>query len=346
MKRRIILILAGLFLTSVSVLSPALSRADTLSIHGAGATFPYPLYSKWFSEFSKTNAGVEINYQSVGSGAGVRQLLDRTVDFGASDAPMSDEQLAKATTPVIHVPTVLGAVVVTYHLSGLTRPIQLSPEVIADIFLGNITKWDDPKITSLNPGASFPKDLAILVAYRSDGSGTTAVFADYLAKVSPAWKEKVGTGTSLSWPTGLGGKGNEGVTAVVKGTEGAIGYTELTYAKTNQLPVAAVRNKAGKFIAPSPASVTAAAVGALKAMPADFRVSITDADGKDSYPISSFTYILVYQKMGALKGHKIIDMLNWALTAGQKLAEPLFYAPLPKQMISKIQARLKDVRFE
>jgi phosphate transport system substrate-binding protein len=346
MKRQVISVLAGLFLICAPVLSPAVSSADTLSIHGAGATFPYPLYSKWFSEFSKANAGIEINYQSVGSGAGVRQLLDKTVDFGASDAPMSDEQLAKATVPVIHVPTVLGAVVVTYNLPGLTQPIQLTSDVIADIFLGNITKWDDSKITSLNPGVTFPKDLAILVAYRSDGSGTTAVFADYLAKVSPAWKKKVGTGTSLSWPTGLGGKGNEGVTAVVKGTEGAIGYTELTYARTNKLPVATVKNLAGKAIVPSPASVTAAADGALKTMPADFRVSITNAAGKDAYPISSFTYILVYSKMEALKGRKIVDMLNWALTAGQKEADPLFYAPLPKPLITKIQARLKEIKFE
>ncbi|MDR3606198.1 MAG: phosphate ABC transporter substrate-binding protein PstS [Oligoflexia bacterium] len=321
------------------------SQADTISVNGAGATFPYPLYSKWFVEFGKSHPGIEINYQSVGSGAGVRQLLDKTVDFGASDAPMTNEQLAKATTPIIHIPTTLGAVVITYNLPGIGQSLKLSASVIADIFLGKITQWDDARIAQLNAGVALPKGLAILVAYRSDGSGTTAVFADYLSKVSPAWSEKVGTGTSLSWPTGLGGKGNEGVTAIVKGTVGAVGYTELTYAKTNNLPVAWVQNKAGQFIEPTPASVTAAAA-ATKSMPADFRVSITNADGKAAYPISSFTYLLVYQKMGSVKGQAIVSMLKWAMTDGQKMAEPLHYAPIPKAMIQKIENRIKEISLE
>jgi phosphate transport system substrate-binding protein len=329
----------------LSLFAPALAKADTISVHGAGATFPYPLYSKWFLEFSKTHPGTEINYQSVGSGAGVRQFLDHTVDFGASDAPMTNEQLAKSPMPIIHIPTTLGAVVITYNLDGLDKPLQLSSDVVADIFMGKITQWDDARIAALNPGVTLPKGLAILVAYRSDGSGTTAVFADYLAKVSPSWSEKVGTGTSLSWPTGLGGKGNEGVTAIVKGTKGAIGYTELTYAKTNSLPVAAIKNKAGKFVSPSPASVTAAA-SSVKSMPADFRISITNADGKDAYPISSFTYILLYKKMDGLKGHSIVDMLKWALVEGQQMAEPLYYARLPRSMVLKIQQKLKDIQFE
>lgn len=312
-------------------------------INGAGATFPFPLYSKWFSEFHNLDPSVEINYQSIGSGGGIRQLLDKTVDFGASDAPMTDEQLAKSGMPILHIPTVLGAVVVTYNLPSINQPLRLSGDVIAEIYLGKIVNWDDPAIAKLNPGVNIPKNTPILAAYRSDGSGTTSVFTDYLSKVSPEWKQKAGQGTSIQWPTGIGGKGNEGVTGLVKQTPGALGYVELAYAATNQLPYAHVRNKRGIFVAPNTTSVTAAATGALKEMPKDFRISITDAAGKDAYPISSFTYILVYQTMPGAKGQEFSKFLNWAMDSGQKMAEPLTYAPLPKTMIVQVKARIKEI---
>lgn len=333
---------AALILASL----PTLALADTVSLNGAGATFPAPLYSKWFSDYKAANPGVEINYQPIGSGGGIRQLTDKTVDFGASDAPMTDEQLAKANPAVIHIPTVLGAVVITYNLPSVTKKLNLSGEVIADIFLGKITQWNDPKIVKLNPGLNLPKDVTILVAHRSDGSGTTAVFSDYLSKVSPEWKEKIGAGPALNWPTGLGGKGNDGVTNTVKQTPGAIGYVELTYAETNGLPYASVKNKAGKLIVPSPKSVSDAANGSLKSMPKDFRISITDAEGKDSYPISSFTYLLIYTKMPAAKATTLVSFVRWALADGQKLAEPLHYAPLPKKMLPEVLARLKEIKSE
>jgi phosphate transport system substrate-binding protein len=322
---------------------PAL--AETISINGAGATFPAPLYTQWFSEYRQIDPSVEINYQPIGSGGGIRQLMDKTVDFGASDAPMTDQQLSKASPAIIHIPTVLGAVVITYNLPELKKPLQLSGEVVAEIFSGKITKWNDAKITKINPGVQMPA-TDMLVAHRSDGSGTTAVFSDYLSKVSPEWKQKIGAGTALNWPVGLGGKGNDGVTNLVKQTPGAIGFIELTYAETNKLPYASLKNKAGKFVIPSPTTVSASAAGALKTMPKDFRVSITDAAGKDAYPISAFTYLLVYQKMDAKKGAKLVKFLDWALKAGQKDAEPLHYAPLPKQMVSKVEARLKEIKTE
>jgi phosphate transport system substrate-binding protein len=320
-------------------------HAETISINGAGATFPAPLYTKWFSEYRHADPSVEINYQPIGSGGGIRQLTDKTVDFGASDAPMTDEQLSKASPSVIHIPTVLGAVVITYNLPELKKPLQLSGDVVADLFLGKITKWNDARIVKLNPGVTLPA-TDVLVAHRSDGSGTTAVFSDYLSKVSPEWKQKVGTGPALNWPTGLGGKGNDGVTNTVKQTPGAIGYIELTFAETNKLPYASIKNKAGKFVVPSPATVSNAAAGALKEMPKDFRVSITDSAGKDAYPISAFTYLLVYQKMDAKKGPKLVKFLNWALKGGQKDAEPLHYAPLPKQLVSKVEAKVKEIQIE
>lgn len=320
--------------------------ASPTSITGAGATFPYPLYSKWFAEYKKANPSVEINYQSIGSGGGIRQLLDKTVDFGASDAPMTDEQLAKSSIPVLHIPTVLGAVAITYNIPEVKSSLKLTSDVVADIFLGKITQWNDKRIQDLNPGVALPQDTAIMVTHRSDGSGTTAVFTDYLAKVSQEWKEKVGSGTSVKWPTGLGGKGNEGVTGLLKQTPGTIGYVELTYAVSNKLPVAQVKNAAGTFITPSPKTVTAAASGALKTMPADFRVSITQSPGKDAYPISSFTYLLVYQKMAAPKGPALVQFLNWAMADGQKIAEPLDYAPLPKEMIQKVKAKIGEIKSE
>src|SRR5262245_50945902 len=257
--------------------------AGTLT--GAGATFPYPLYSKWVFEYEKIHAGTKINYQSIGSGGGIRQISERTVDFGATDAPMNDEQLGKAKGKLLHIPTTLGAVVLTYNLPDYKGDLKLTSDVIAGIFLGEIKKWNDPKIAALNKGAKLP-DTDIAVAHRSDGSGTTFVFVDYLSKVSPAWKQKVGASTSVNWPVGLGGKGNEGVTGLVKQTPGSIGYVELIYAVQNKLPVASIKNKAGVFINASPKTVSAAAAATASKMPEDMRISITDADGKESYPLS------------------------------------------------------------
>ncbi len=335
MKRLMILaVVMGLF--------QGVAYGDTMLLNGAGATFPYPLYSKWFSEYKKIHPQVEINYQSIGSGGGIRQLLDKTVDFGASDAPMTDEQLAKSAVPILHLPTVLGAVVLTYNLPEAKRPIQLTSELVADIFLGKVTKWNDAKLAAANPGVALPA-TAILVAHRSDGSGTSAIFTDYLAKVSPEWKAKVGSGTAVKWPAGLGGKGNEGVTGLVKQTPGAIGYVEFIYAKSNGLPVAVLKNKAGQFVEPTVDSVTAAAAGAMKNMPDDFRVSITDAEGKTAYPISGFTYLLVYQQMDAKKGAELKQFLKWALADGQKMAAPLGYAPLPNPMVAKVEKKAKEI---
>lgn len=311
-------------------------------INGAGATFPYPIYSKWFSEYQKIDPEVQINYQSIGSGGGIRQFLERTVDFGASDAPMTDEQLSKASAPVLHIPTVLGAVVLTYNLRDLRHQIKLDGGTVADIFLGKITKWNDPKILALNKDAKLPAD-SILVVHRSDGSGTTGIFTDYLSKVSADWKAKVGAGTAVNWPSGLGGKGNEGVAGLVKQTPGSIGYVELIYAKNNSLPYASLKNVAGQIVEPSTKSVTAAADGTLDSMPADFRVSITNAEGKDAYPISGFTYLLIYRTMPKDKGQNLVKFLRWAIADGQKDAEPMSYAPLPKKLIAKVKAKISEI---
>ncbi|MBI3554922.1 MAG: phosphate ABC transporter substrate-binding protein PstS [Deltaproteobacteria bacterium] len=313
-------------------------------INGAGATFPFPLYSKWFSEYQKIDANVQINYQSIGSGGGIRQFMEKTVDFGASDSPMSDEQLAKASVPIDHIPTVLGAVVLTYNVPGVEKGLKLSGDVIADIFLGKIAKWDDARIAKLNPGTKLTGD--VLVVHRSDGSGTSGIFTDYLSKVSADWKSKVGTGTAVNWPVGLGGKGNEGVSGLVKQTPGSLGYVELIYAKNNNMAYATLKNKAGKFAEASTGSVTAAAAGALKNMPADFRVSITDAEGKDAYPISGFTYLLVWTRMPKEKGADIVKFLKWAVQDGQKFAEPLSYAPLPKALVTKVSAKINGIALE
>jgi phosphate transport system substrate-binding protein len=340
LKTNIFAVLTLAFLGATSVMA----ANNPVLLNGAGATFPYPLYSKWFSEYAKANPSARINYQSIGSGGGIRQLLENTVDFGASDAPMTDEQLGKSKTPVLHIPTVLGAVAVTYNLPDLKQKIRLNSEVLAAIFLGKITKWSDPALAKLNPGVNFPKELPIVVAHRSDGSGTSAIFTDYLSKVSPEWREKVGAGTAVSWPTGLGGKGNEGVTGVIKQTPGSIGYVELIYAESNKLPVAQLQNKSKKFIEPSMKTVTSAASGSLASLPADFRVSITDAAGAESYPISGFTYLLVYQTMPADKGTTLVKFLKWAIADGQKMAEPLFYAPLPKAMIGKVAKKINEIK--
>ncbi|MDB4970477.1 MAG: phosphate transporter substrate-binding protein PhoT family [Myxococcales bacterium] len=327
----------GWFLAALS-LTGGLARADSLLINGAGATFPFPLYSKWFSEYNKLHPELKFNYQSIGSGGGVKQITEKTIDFGASDSPMNDEELKKAPG-VMHIPTVLGAVAVVYN--GAPEGVKLTPEALSDIFLGKITRWNDPKLQAIAGQPKLP-DVAITVAHRSDGSGTTAVFTDYLGKVSPAWKSGVGVGKSVKWPVGLGGKGNEGVTGTVKSTPGAIGYVELAYARQNKLSMAALKNADGSFILPSIETTSEAAAGV--AMPPDFRVSITDAKGKNAYPISSFTYVLIYKEQpDAAKGKAIGQFLWWAVHDGQKLAGPLDYAPLPKPVVAKVEAALRTV---
>ena len=317
-----------------------------VALTGAGATFPYPIYSRWFSDYAQ-RTGIKINYQSVGSGGGIRQLTEQTVDFGATDSPMTAEEMGRAQGGrVLHIPTVIGAVVVTYNLPGVSRPLRLTGEVISDIFLGRITKWNDPRIVALNPGVSLPNQDA-LVVHRSDGSGTTFVFTDYLAEVSPQWRSGPGRGKEVQWPVGLGAKGNEGVAAQVKATPGAIGYTELTYAKQNRLPYASVRNAEGQFVAPSVETVSSAAEGALAALPdtTDYRVSIVNAPGANSYPISSFTWLLVYAAQpDSVKGRKLVDFLRWALSEGGQSAAHLDYAPLPPAMVSRLEARLSSIR--
>ena len=329
------------FLALLCLLSlSTVSFAATL-VNGAGATFPYPLYSKWFSEYQKVDKDSQFNYQSIGSGGGIRQFSEKTVDFGATDAPMTEEQMKKAAAPVLHIPTVLGAVVVTYNLPAAGAGLKLTGEIIADIFLGKITSWGDPRIAKLNPGKTLTGD--VMVVHRSDGSGTTNIFTDYLAKVSADWKTKAGTGQAVSWPVGLGGKGNEGVAGLIKQTPGTIGYVELIYAKSNGLPYASIQNKAGQFIEPNMDSVAAAADGFMKDMPADYRLSITNADGKKSYPLSAFTYLLVWKSMPDAKGEKIVKFLKWATTEGQKMAASLHYAPLPKAMLKKVEATIGSI---
>ena len=318
--------------TVLMAVAAALPASAQLKLNGAGATFPYVIYSKWFDVYH-TKTGIEFNYQSIGSGGGIKQVTAGTVDFGASDAFLSEDQMKeiqdKQGTPIIHIPTVMGAVVVTYNLPAAGTDLKLTQENLADIYLGNITSWDDPKLKETNPGKDLPA-TPILVAHRSDGSGTTNIFTNYLSKVSPAWKEKVGEGVSVNWPVGLGGKGNEGVAGTVKQSEGAIGYVELAYAVQNNMPYAALRNKAGRFVSPSFDAVSAAASGAAKSMPADLRVMLTDADGKDSYPICGFTWLLIYKNMkDKEKAAAMAKFLSWAMTEGQHYAKDLYYAPLP-----------------
>jgi len=303
-----------------------------LLINGAGATFPYPIYSKWFDEFRKQYPAAEINYQSIGSGGGIRQVLEGTVDFGATDGPMTEEQLGQAKTPILHLPTVLGAVVATYNLPGVEK-LKFSPEALAGIFLGKVQMWNDPLIAKENPGVKLPA-VAIVPVHRSDGSGTSFVFTDYLSKVSPEWEKTVGRGTSVNWPVGIGGKGNEGVTGLVKQTPNSIGYVELVYALQNKLPYADIRNRSGRYVAPTLESVTAAAAAAAAKMPEDFRVSITDPAAADAYPISSFTWLLIPTRIAdKAKGEAIKHFLDWMLTQGQTMAAPLNYAPLPPGVV-------------
>jgi phosphate transport system substrate-binding protein len=315
----------------------------TIRLQGAGATFPNPLYQKWLSEYGKLNANIRIDYQSIGSGGGIKQIKEQTVDFGASDAPMKDEDLKSAPGELLHIPTVLGAVVITYNLQGIAQPLRFSPDVIADIFLGKIKKWDDARIKADNPGVQLPA-TDITVVHRSDGSGTSAVFTDYLSKVSPEWKEKVGAGTSPNWPVGLGGKGNEGVTGQVKQTPNTIGYVELAYAAPNKLPVALVKNSSGNFVEPSLDAVTAAAAESLPNTPEDLRVSITNTAGANAYPISSYTYILAYKdQKDAAKGKALVDFLWWGIHEGEAFAKDLQYAPLPPQIVERAAAKINSI---
>jgi len=319
------------------------ARAQQL-INGAGATFPYPIYSKWFDEYTKVDPSVRFNYQSIGSGGGIMMFRSQTVDFGASDAPLNEDQIKQLPAPAFHFPSVMGAVVLAYNMPDVKQKIRLTGQVIADIYLGKVLKWTDPEITQLNPGVNLPDD-PIVTCHRSDGSGTTYIFSDYLSKVSPEWAKKVGKGTSLKWPVGLGGKGNEGVTGLIQQTPGAIGYVELIYALSNNIPYAMVKNRDGSWINASLAGVSAAAAGAAANMPADFRVSITDAPGADAYPISSFTYLLVYKEQkDKIKGGAIVKFVKWALTDGQKYAAPLYYAQIPAPVVEKELAQLNQVR--
>lgn len=328
-------VLSMLLLLGLAVAASAQPPDSTVLLNAAGATFPYPIYSKWFNVYHTAHPNLQINYQSIGSGGGIRQLLAGTVDFGASDGPMTDEQLAQAKIKVLHFPTVLGADVPSYNIPGLSAELNFTQKALADIYLGQITKWNDPEIANANPGVKLP-NTDIVVIHRSDGSGTTYIWTDFLSKVSQQWKDKVGKGTSINWPVGLGGKGNEGVSGLLKQTPGSIGYIELVYAIQNNIPYGKVQNAAGKFLKADLAGVTAAAAGAAKDMPADFRVSITNAPGAASYPISSFTWLLIpAQIQDATKRDAIKGFLKWMMTDGQGYNEGLDYAKLPKPVVVK-----------
>ncbi len=334
MTRKIVLLVCVLL---------ALPVVGQTTLNGAGATFPNPMYSKWFSEYHKVHPDVQINYQSIGSGGGIRQVTAGTVDFGASDMPMTDKQLQDAKAKILNIPTVLGADVPAYNVPGVSGEVKFTPEALAGIFLGKISKWNDKAITSVNPGVNFP-DMAIIVVHRSDGSGTTFIWTDYLSKVSPEWKSQVGSDTSVKWPLGMGGKGNEGVSGLIRQLAGSIGYVELIYAVQNNIPYGTVRNSAGVFVKATLEGVSAAAASAPK-MPADFRVSITNAPGKDAYPSSSFTWLLVpAQSKDAAKGKMLADFLSWMVTDGQKMTSALAYAPLPDNVAAKVKEAIKEVK--
>ncbi len=337
--RKLVLLLVCAFL--------ALPAVGQTTLNGAGATFPYPMYSKWFSEYHKAHPEVQINYQSIGSGGGIRQVTEATVEFGASDMPMTDAQLkeaeAKLKTKVLNLPTVLGAVVPAYNIPGVSEELKFTPQLLADIFLGKISNWSDPAISKVNSGIKLPNQ-EIVIVHRSDGSGTTFIWTDYLSKISPEWKSEVGANTSVKWPKGLGGKGNEGVAGSIRQLPGSIGYVELIYALQNKIPYGSVQNAAGAFVKASLQSVTAAAASAPK-MPADFRVSITNSPGKDAYPISSFTWLLIPQQAkDPAKGKILADFLNWMVTDGQKMTESLSYAPLPENVAAKEKEVIKLVK--
>jgi phosphate transport system substrate-binding protein len=333
-----------LFLIALTLAGAVAPVLYAVSITGAGATFPYPVYGKWFDEYHKLHPAVEINYQSLGSGAGIRQLTEGTVDFGASDVPMTDEQLSKAKVKILHFPTVLGADVPTYNLPGVSKELRFSGDTLAAIFLGQAKKWNDAKIKADNPGVNLP-DADITVVHRAESSGTTFIWTDYLSKVSADWKSKVGAGAAVQWPVGLGGRGNEGVSGLVKQTPHSIGYVELIYAVSNKMAYGDVKNAAGNYVKASLASVTEAAAGAAKNMPDDFRVSITNAPGKGAYPISSFTWLLVPSKIdNAAKKKDIKDFLVWMLGPGQQIAPNLQYAPLPKEVVAKESKLINQIQ--
>ena len=320
------------------------ASAQTVLINGAGATFPYPIYSKWFSEYNKLHPTVQINYQSIGSGGGIRQITNQTVFFGATDGPMTNDQQLAAPSKILHFPTVLGAVVPVYNIPGVTAELKFTGPVLVDIFLGKVTKWNDPEIAKLNPGVNLPV-ADITVVHRSDGSGTTYIWVDYLAKVSEEWKTKVGVATAVNWPSGVGGKGNEGVAGLVQQTPGSIGYVELIYALQNKISYGSVQNMAGEFVRASVPSVTAAAAAAAGKMPADFRVSITNAEGKGVYPISSFTWLLLYESpKDKAQSKTMVDFVKWALTDGQKFCAELGYAPLPEPVVKLELAALAKIK--
>ncbi len=320
------------------------AAAQTIQINGAGATFPYPIYSKWFSEYNKLHSNVEINYQSIGSGGGIQQVTKQTVFFGATDGPMNQEQLQLAPGKILHFPTVLGAVVPVYNSPNLTAELKFTGPLLADIFLGKITKWNDPAIAKLNPGVTLP-GRDIIVVHRAEGSGTTYIWVDYLAKTSPEWKTKVGVNASVNWPTGVGGRGNEGVAGLVTQTPGAIGYVELIYALQNKIAYGTVQNMAGEFMKASVQSVTAAAAAAATQMPPDFRVSITNAPGTGVYPISSFTWLLLYETpKDKTQAKTMVDFMKWALTDGQKYCADLGYAPLPADVVKLEMAALAKIK--
>ena len=328
---------------TVAVSATSVTLFAQAQINGAGATFPNPIYSKWFSEYAKIKPGVLINYQSLGSGAGIRQLTNQTVFFGATDGPMTTDQLQAAPGKILHLPTVLGAVVPVYQLDGVAE-LKFTGPLLADIFLGKITKWNDPAVAKVNPGVKLP-DTEITVVHRSDGSGTSYIWVDYLAKVSPEWKKTVGVSTAVKWPVGLGGKGNEGVAGLVKQTPGSIGYVELIYAIQNKIAFGAVQNANGEFVKASIPAVTAAAAAAAKSMPADFRVSITNAPGASVYPISSFTWLLLYENpKDKAQSKAMVEFMKWALTDGQKMATTLGYAPLPAEVVKLEQAALATIK--
>jgi len=336
MKKVLALIVAMVVATSFAF-------ADSTLINGAGATFPYPIYSKWFDEYGKANPGVMFNYQSIGSGGGIKQITAKTVDFGATDGPMSMDQLTAAPGRIYHIPTVMVAVVVAYNLQGIGKGLRLSGDVLADIYLGKITQWNDPRITEPNAGINLPSS-PIIVVHRSDGSGTSFIFTDYLSSVSGVWKGQVGKGTSVNWPLGLGGKGNEGVAGMIKQAPGSIGYVELAYAKQNDLTYASMKNQSGSYIEPTLDSTSKAADGVK--IPDDFRVSVVNSPNPEAYPIASFTWLLIYKQMDDhVKGAAIVNFIKWAVTDGQKFAQDLDYAPLPVNVVQMIQKKLDQVKY-
>jgi len=345
MSKAVKLLAVVLSVIALSV-APAQDAAANLTINGAGATFPYPLYSKWFYEYSNANTGVRFNYQAIGSGGGINQITAGTVDFGATDAPMTESELGKLSGPILHIPTAIGALAVIYNLKGVPSGLQLTQDLLAEIFMGKIKRWNDPKILEFNKNLALPNE-DIIIAHRSDGSGSTDIFTNYLSTVNAEWRAKVGRGKSVKWPVGIGGKGNEGVAGLVKQTPGAVGYVELAYANQNNLTVAKLRNREGLFIAPTIEATSAAAAGAATTMPADFCVSIVDSPGKEAYPIAGLTWLLVYKEQkDEAKGKALVQFLKWAIRNGQTMGAALDYAPLPKPVIDMVDSTLKQITYQ